>query len=114
MRKKLNYKFFLIITWISLVIVCGLYARQIAIGSVSEAGIFLILTIGILSGPFGWMCYFIYGALLSKGLIGVSGEFETFLIWLCAGVCGYVQWFVLVPKLWKLLRRNRSRKSNSQ
>jgi hypothetical protein len=76
----------------------------------------LLILVGALTGPSGFAPVVVLSlpAILlfpsgfpASGAFQFIGRYENFIAGVLMAVCGYLQWFWLVPKLWRYLRRGR-------
>lgn len=61
------------------------------------------------SAPSGWLLSALLSAVLSLFGIELVGLADAFAVSLACGVAGYLQWFVLVPWLWRRWTARRQR-----
>lgn len=68
----------------------------------SDADIVMIWGMILLSAPLGFVVLLLFAALLlHTGTAEMSWYQSTLLIWLMLAASGYLQWFVVIPKIWR-------------
>lgn len=68
-------------------------------------GLFMLL----LALPSGWLLTALVGAILALVGLQATGLSDALLVTLTCGIAGYLQWFVLLPWLWRRWKARRSR-----
>ncbi|MFY8042909.1 MAG: hypothetical protein ACOVOD_08270 [Rhodoferax sp.] len=61
-----------------------------------------------LAAPLGWPAVFVAGTVAGWFGVAVAGVLDAALISLACGVAGYLQWFVLLPWLWRKWKARRA------
>lgn len=70
----------------------------------ADADVFLVYGMLVLSAPLGLFVLLIIAAfLLHADGLALSWYASNTIIWLTLVATGYVQWFILVPKIWPRL-----------
>lgn len=67
----------------------------------------------VLSMPSGLLLLFVLGSLAGWLGISTTGIADAVLASIACGVAGYLQWFVLLPRLWRKWKARRARNAAS-
>lgn len=63
----------------------------------------------VLAAPLGWPAVFIAGTLAGWFGISLTGAWDAVVVSIACGIAGYLQWFVLLPWLWRKWKARRAR-----
>jgi hypothetical protein len=106
MPKKDILKYSLALLWFGIVIIQLIHTTIMYFDPLNknyQAEILLghALPLLFLSAPLGWLAIFCIGNILSWLGVSVMGIWDAVFMSITCGVTGYIQWFILLPWLWK-------------